>query len=168
MTIAGRVLGRGRAALARLRTLRSPRATQLRWLRRAGAGDAIQFGLAGTALAEQDPDRVRVGPGLRLGDQVAFHVGPEGRVELGADVRIGRQAIIVADRLVRVGDGATVGPYAALVDTWIGGGAPGLEPEPVEVGAGAEIGTGAVLGPGVSIAPGERVPPGVARHAVAP
>ena len=143
--------------------LRPPKRTLLRWAHRSGTGSVV-FGASGRSLDEQDPGRVVLGAGAVVHDDVHFHLGPAGHVELGAGAILAPHVIIAADRSVRIGSHCHIGRYAAIVDTWTYGRAGGPDPEPVVIGDGAWIGSNAVIGPGVEVAPGATVPAGTALH----
>lgn len=103
---------------------------------------------------------------MRWGDELLVHVGPRGRVELGAGVVLGHHVTIAADDLVRIGSGSHVGAYAIVTDTWAYGRSttvddvPAPAPQPVEIGEAARLGERVVVGPGATIAPQQHLAPG--------
>ena len=141
---------------------RAPRHTVLRWVHHVSPRGPTTFGLGGRAIDQQRPGAVEVAPGAVIGDNVAFVLGPEGRVVIGPGAVVGHRTVIAADDLVRIGAGCRVGLGATITDTWTyGRSATGFPPpEPVELGDGATVGPNAVLGPGALVPAGHTVPAG--------
>lgn len=140
--------------------LRAPSSTVLAFAHHIADNGARNFGLREFALDRQRPGAVEAAADLVLGDNVQFHIGPRGRVRIGARATIGPNVVIAADDLVQVGDRSRIGAGAAITDTWTYGGEYGPRPEPVMIADDVVVGPNAVIGPGSRISQTVRVPPG--------
>jgi acetyltransferase-like isoleucine patch superfamily enzyme len=116
------------------------------------------------------PGRILIGPRFSLSSRpVASHLvaGPEGVLEIGADVSIAYGAAIAAYERVQIGDGTSMGPYVVIMDTNFhdtsGDQSVQHDTRPVAIGRNCRIGTavtiarGAVIGDDVQILAGSVV-----------
>ncbi len=108
------------------------------------------------------PGRVRLdlGPSCRLGRNVFFETHEEGRIRVGANVRLNAGTFLVAYRGIDIEDDCLIGEYVSIRDADHGTN-PGTpmrlqrhEAAPIRIGAGAWIGRGAAILKGVTIGPG--------------
>jgi acetyltransferase-like isoleucine patch superfamily enzyme len=79
--------------------------------------------------------------------------GPDGRIELGINVGIGYGAEIFAEKLVRIGDRASISAHVTIYDTSFHPVDEGEEVRtaPVEIGRNVWIGRQVIILPGVTI-----------------
>jgi carbonic anhydrase/acetyltransferase-like protein (isoleucine patch superfamily) len=99
-----------------------------------GAGASIWFG----AVLRGDMDRIELGAGSNLQDNVVVHTGAGMPALIGENVGVGHQAIIHG---ARIGSGALVGMGAKLLN-------------------GSVVGDGALVAAGALVLEGQEVPPG--------
>jgi acetyltransferase-like isoleucine patch superfamily enzyme len=111
--------------------------------------------------------RMAVGAGFRLASRpVRSHMvtGPEGRLEIGADVAIAHGAAIAAFERVEIGDGARLGPLVLIMDTDFhvaaGDRAERHETSPITIGARTRIGSRVTILRGARIGDGAVVEAG--------
>lgn len=163
-----RLARRVRRRVRRLRDiLRQPRASLAPWVHPLGSPGAATFAARGANPLAEPSGRLDAAPDVRWGDGLLVHIGPQGRVEIGAGVVIGHHVTIAADALVRIGARSRVGAHVIVTDTWTYGrtttvdGLPAPVPEPVEIGEAARLGERVVVGPGATIAPQQHLAPGV-------
>lgn len=120
-------------------------------------GDGVTIG---KSLSLRHPERLAIGTGACLGDQVCLHGRHDGLCDIGARVWIGTQCFIDGRDLI-IGDDVGIGPGARILGSAHTGEplsvpviATDLVIAPVRIGSGADIGVGATLLPGVSIGAG--------------
>lgn len=99
-----------------------------------GAGASIWFG----AVLRGDMDRIELGDGSNLQDNVVVHTHTGMPALIGENVGVGHQAIIHG---ARIGSGALVGMGAKLLN-------------------GSVVGDGALIAAGALVLEGQEVPPG--------
>lgn len=99
-----------------------------------GAGASIWFG----AVLRGDMDRIELGDGSNLQDNVVVHTHTGFPALIGENVGVGHQAIIHG---ARIGSGALIGMGAKLLN-------------------GSVVGDGALIAAGALVLEGQEVPPG--------
>lgn len=104
--------------------------------------------------------RLHLGPRCRLGRDVFFETQDEGRIEIGADVRINRGCLLVSYSRISIGSDCLIGEYVSIRDADHGM-CPGqpmrLQPHaarPITIGDDVWIARGAVILSGVSVGSG--------------
>ena len=135
-------------------------------------GDGVSVGVA---LSLRHAERLSIGAGTWIGDQVCLHGRHDGLCEIGARVWIGAQCFIDGRNLI-IGDDVGIGPGVRILGSAHTGEllslpviATDLMIAPVRIGQGADIGVGAILLPGVTIGEGAIVGAGaVVNRDVAP
>lgn len=141
----------------------------------AALGDGVTVG---QSLSLRHPERLTIGSGTCLGDQVCLHGRHDGWCSIGSRVWVGAQCFLDA-RDLQIGDDVGLGPGVRILGSTHSGQplslpviATDLLIAPVRIGPGADIGVGATLMPGVSIGAGAIVAAGavvtgdVAAHTV--
>ncbi|MBL0275006.1 MAG: acyltransferase [Anaeromyxobacter sp.] len=104
--------------------------------------------------------RLELGPHCRLGRRVFLETCEEGRITLGANVRVNAGTFIVAYAEISIGSDSLIGEYVSLRDADHGLGTDRpirLQPHaasPIRIGEGVWIGRGAVILKGVTIGAG--------------
>ncbi len=123
----------------------------------AALGDGVTVG---TALSLRHPERLTIGSGTCLGDQVCLHGRHDGWCSIGKRVWVGAQCFLDA-RDLQIGDDVGIGPGVRILGSSHSGEphslpviATDLLIAPVRIGPGADIGVGAILMPGVSVGAG--------------
>jgi acetyltransferase-like isoleucine patch superfamily enzyme len=120
-------------------------------------GDGVSVG---EALSLRHAERLGIGAGTCIGDQVCLHGRHDGLCEIGARVWIGAQCFIDGRDLI-IGDDVGIGPGVRILGSTHTGEplsmpviATDLVIAPVRIGPGADIGVGATVLPGVTIGEG--------------
>ena len=104
--------------------------------------------------------RVFLGEHCRLGRDVLFETPGEGRIDIGAHVRINQGTVIEAAAHVGIGDDCLIGEYVSIRDADHGMSADGLmrlqdqKTAPIVIGRDVWIGRGAAVLKGVTIGDG--------------
>jgi acetyltransferase-like isoleucine patch superfamily enzyme len=104
--------------------------------------------------------RLDLGPHCRLGRRVFLETCEEGRIRLGANVRVNTGTFIVAYAEITIGRDSLIGEYVSLRDADHGLEADrpirlqGHTARPIHIGEGVWIGRGAVILKGVTVGAG--------------
>jgi acetyltransferase-like isoleucine patch superfamily enzyme len=159
------VSGLAAAAALTIRLIRSAGAPPARFWRLASLRAVVDGDVPVTTQFDGPVEtgarlRLELGPRCRLGRRVFMETCEEGRIRLGANVRVNAGTFIVSYAEITVGRDSLIGEYVSLRDADHGLGTDRpirLQPHtasPIRIGEGVWIGRGAVILKGVTIGAG--------------